>query len=458
MSKLAVNTNITLGEQQIEALDMIKNFILEKKEPACLYYGSAGTGKSILVNFLIDWCEENNITYQLCAPTHKAALVLSRYTDREAITLHRLLALSPKLEIFELDFNNLMFHSKGNSADMPVDGVIICDEASMINDDLYETLLVKCKEFNNQIVFTGDFKQLQPVKQDRLTKIIETQPQYELTKIWRQTDNSGLVPVLQTLREKPIDKFEASIGLGGSLTVTNNVGNFIEEAAKDFKKAFQTSDILKTKILCYTNERVRSYNAVMHKKMFGSEEYYRGEFLIGCENFEFNNFKFYNSMDYIIISEPSPTKLYIPNFGAVPGIQLELYDSLTKSSEYVSIISKDISRDYLDALVRKIEDYRQLAVSWQVTNKQKARYYWKKYFEMQGSFATPVDLYFDGRLIRKKSFDYSYAISTHKSQGSTFDSVYVDIRNINSCKDEAVRRQLQYVALSRSKQDVLIFQ
>jgi ATP-dependent exoDNAse (exonuclease V) alpha subunit len=64
----------------------------------------------------------------------------------------------------------------------------------------------------------------------------------------------------------------------------------------------------------------------------------------------------------------------------------------------------------------------------------------------------------DGRLIRKKSFDYSYAISTHKSQGSTFDSVFVDIRNINSCNDEAVRRQLQYVALSRTKKNVLIYQ
>ena len=458
MSNLAVNTNIQLGEQQEEALSMVKNFILEKKDIACLYYGSAGTGKSILVNFLIDWLEENDIPYRLCAPTHKAALVLSRYTDREALTLHRLLALSPKIEIFELDFNNLMFLSRGHSADMPENGVIICDESSMINDDLYETLLAKCKEFNNQIVFTGDFKQLQPVKQDNITKIIETKPQYELTKIWRQSDDNGLMPILETLRDHPIDKFETAVGLGGSLTVTNNVGNFVGEAEKEFKKAFQRADILRTKILCYTNERVRAYNDIMHKKMFGGEEYYKGEFLIGCENFEFNNFKFYNSMDYIIISEPEPTKIYIPNFGSVPGIRIELYDSLSKTSEYVSIISREISRDYLDALVNKIEDYRQQAVSWQSLNKQKARFYWKKYFDMQGSFATPIDLYYDGRLIRKKSFDYSYAISTHKSQGSTFDSVFVDMRNINSCRDEAVRRQLQYVALSRTKQDALIFQ
>ena len=458
MSNLAVNINITLGEQQQEALDMIESFILEKKKPACLYYGSAGTGKSILVNFLIDWLEANDIPYQLCAPTHKAALVLERYTNREAITLHSLLALSPKIEIFELDFNNLMFLSRNDSGNIPRDGVIICDESSMINDDLYETLLAKCKEFNTQIVFTGDFKQLQPVKQDRLTKIIETQPQYELTKIWRQSDNNGLMPILQELREHSIPKFETAVGLGGNLTVTNNIGNFVDEAAKEFKKAFQSSDILRTKILCYTNERVRAYNELMHKKLFGQQEYYKGEFLIGCENLEFNGFKFFNSMDYVIVSEPEQTKLYIPNFGPVPGIRFELYDSLSKSSEYVSIITKDISRDYLDSLTYKIEDYRQQAVSWKAINPQKARFYWKKYFEMLGSFTTPFDLYYDGRLIRKKSFDYSYAISTHKSQGSTFDSVFVDMRNINSCRDEAVKRQLQYVALSRTKQDALIFQ
>ena len=77
---------------------------------------------------------------------------------------------------------------------------------------------------------------------------------------------------------------------------------------------------------------------------------------------------------------------------------------------------------------------------------------------MINSFASPIDMYYDGRLIRKKSFDYSYAITTHKSQGSSLDNVLVDMRNINSCSDENVRRQLQYVALSRTRKDALIYQ
>lgn len=45
-----------------------------------------------------------------------------------------------------------------------------------------------------------------------------------------------------------------------------------------------------------------------------------------------------------------------------------------------------------------------------------------------------------------------------RMQGSSYNNVLVDIRNINSCKDESVTRQLQYVALSRTRKDALIYQ
>ena len=80
--------NLQLGEEQEKALSMVKDFIKGRPSPACLYYGSAGTGKSLLVNYIIEYLESNNISYCLCAPTHKAALVLSRFTNRDACTLH----------------------------------------------------------------------------------------------------------------------------------------------------------------------------------------------------------------------------------------------------------------------------------------------------------------------------------------------------------------------------------
>ena len=99
---------IELGKDQLEAFDMVKRFVKHSSSQSCLYYGSAGTGKSLLLNEIVKWLEQEKVDYVLCAPTHKAALVMSRYTQREAITLHQLLALSPRLDIFDLDFNNLL--------------------------------------------------------------------------------------------------------------------------------------------------------------------------------------------------------------------------------------------------------------------------------------------------------------------------------------------------------------
>ena len=449
---------IELGKEQKTAFESIKTFIKEQNESAYLLSGAAGTGKTYLIKYIIDWLEQEGIQYQLCAPTHKAALVMSQYTEREAITLHKLLSLSPKLDIFALDFNNLMFYTKGQSADMPYKGLVICDESSMINDDLYEVLLEKCKLYNNKMLFVMDQCQLQPVKQDSMTKIIHTEPHFNLTKIWRQDEDNAILPLLQTLRSHSLNKFKDIVGKKGSLYVTHDMKKFLSEAKTQFIRAIKNSNILETKVLCYTNDRVRAYNSALHKVLFGEKEYYKGEFLIGGENIEFGYFKFYNSMDYIIVSEPEKTDLYIPNFMKLPAWRFELYDSLEKRSADVAILSNEISKDYFDALTNKIENYRQNAVSWSSLNKAKASYYWKKYYEMLGSFTTPIDLYYDGRLIRKKSFDYSYALSTHRSQGSSYNNVLVDIRNINTCKDEQVKRQLQYVALSRTRNNVLIYQ
>lgn len=454
-----MSNQFKLGEEQLQVVDMITNFIKDKKDKACLYYGAAGTGKSVIINYIVQYCEQNGIQYTLCAPTHKAALVMSRYTNKDAITIHKLLSLSPKLDIFALDFNNLLFQSKGYAQEMPYEGVVICDEASMINDDLYDVLLTKCGEFKNQLIFAMDACQLQPVKQDQLTKIIHTEPRMQLTKIYRQSEDSGLMETLNILRNRPINNFIPSFGLNGSINVTDNMKEFLIEARKHFISAIKNSDILETKILCYTNDRVQAYNQAIHKSLFKDCEYHKGEFLIGCENLEFNKYKFYNSMDYIINSEPIKCMIRIPNFGSLPGWKFSLYDSLEKCSASISILCKEeLTSEMIYSLAEKIEDYRQQAVAYSSISKQKARFYWQKYYEMINSFTTPVDLYYDNRLIRKKSFDYGYAITSHKSQGSSFNNIFVDIRNINSCKDEAIRRQLQYVTLSRTRNDVLIYQ
>lgn len=451
---------IELGKDQLEAFDMVKRFVKHSSSQSCLYYGSAGTGKSLLLNEIVKWLEQEKVDYVLCAPTHKAALVMSRYTQREAITLHQLLALSPRLDIFDLDFNNLLFHSKNPTYLIPRNGVVICDESSMINDGLYELLLKKLSVCNTKLVFTGDFCQLQPVKQNNITKIKEVKPQFELKQIYRQSNESGLLETLATLREKSIVQFETSLGKDGNLQVMSNLKSFVKKCMYSYEEAMQQQDVLHTKVLCYTNKRVSEFNRFMHTVLFGNAEYGLGEFIVGCENVELPKWKkLYNSMDYIINCDPKSIDIDIPNFGILPGYLLGLYDSLTKETLYIKILSRDISTDELQRLANTIEYYRLTALEAKANgNKVKAALNWKQYYAIVESFATPVDLYYEGRLVKKKTLDYGYAVSVHKSQGSTYNNVFIDIDNINTCRDSAVLRQLQYVALSRTKKDAFVYQ
>jgi ATP-dependent exoDNAse (exonuclease V) alpha subunit len=448
---------IKLGEGQERVLEQIIHFF--KSEEDCFsLVGFAGTGKSLLIKYIIKYLEDNWIPYTLCAPTHKAKVVLERFTEREGVTLHKLLSLSPMIEIMNLDFKDLRFVMNSNLSSVPSRGVVICDEGSMVNDDLYDALLEKCKAKNTKLLIVGDIAQLRPVTAIKHSKVFDNPNKAILDKIYRQSFDSGLVEVLPILRESVINKFEDIGGNNGSIICYDNVRDFLIKSIPYFKKAIKNSDILETKILAYTNKRVDAFNIKIKEILFPNNEYNKFEFLTGTENLEYNNTKFWNSMDYIISDTPRKADVFIPGFICLPGYYLNLYNSSSKILEEVFILTKEIEKDYFDSLAYHIENVRIEAVVAKQKRNPHASKLWKEYYKLINSFTSPVDLYYSNRLIRKKSFDYGYASTTHRSQGSSINNVFIDMNNIKSCKDLEELRQLQYVAVSRAINDVHILQ
>lgn len=358
-----------------------------------------------------------------------------------------------------LDFKDLKFVFGHSTEHFPTKGIIICDEASMINDDLFDLLIKRCIECDCKVIFILDGAQLRPVKADTNSKVLDLPNKLTLSKIYRQSSESGLITVLPKLRTEIIYKFEEAIGTEGSLYIVNDAKELFEKAYPIFKKAIKNSDILETKMLAYTNNRVSAFNTKMKELLFGNEkEYNRFEFLTGCENLEFNKTKFWNSMDYIIIDEPFKREVLIPDFMKLPGYDLNLYNSSTDEVEQVFILQRDIPKDYLDSLAYHIENVRLAAIDGKRYNKRVANIRWSIYYKLIKSFTSPIDLYYSNRLIRSKSFDYGYAISTHRSQGRSLNNVFIDMKNIRSCRNQDELRQLQYVAVSRARQNVYILQ
>jgi exodeoxyribonuclease V alpha subunit len=113
--------------------------------------GGPGTGKTTLVNGIIQILEKKGRRILLAAPTGRAAKRMTETTGREAKTLHRLLEFEPKTMSFKRD------RERPLEADL-----VIVDEASMIDTVLAYNLL-KAVPPNAQLVLVGDVDQLPSV-------------------------------------------------------------------------------------------------------------------------------------------------------------------------------------------------------------------------------------------------------------------------------------------------------
>lgn len=445
---------IKLGEEQQEALDKMKAFINSNDEVFSLI-GNAGTGKTtVLAEFLKSMPYLN---YVMCAPTHKAALVLKKFTNgRKPYTIHSLLALSPNLDIFKLDMRTLQFKMMEENNGIPIKGLVICDESSMINDELFDLLTLKCKERGSKIIFCGDDKQLSPVNAISVSKVFNVENKFKLTKIYRQDNESALTPILAESRNEYIDSFSTDVRDKGSIYTFNEMLPFCEKYLDEITEAMKEKNILHTKLMCYTNQRVEQFNTAFHGKLFPNTEYGKGEIITCYDNMEFLHNKFYNSMDYIIMDKPQECEVTITPELVLPAYRIQLYDTLNECTNPIKILSRQCTTEQLANLAACIEEVRQKAI--QCKNSKMRNICWSAYFGIVNKFATPVNLFYQKRCVRRKSFDYGYAITVHKSQGSTYEDTFIDMKNLQHCTEPLVKHQLQYVALSRCSRDCNILQ
>lgn len=82
---------------------------------------------------------------------------------------------------------------------------------------------------------------------------------------------------------------------------------------------------------------------------------------------------------------------------------------------------------------------------------------WRQYFNFKEQHLLLNSIDENGRLLVKKDLDYGYAITVHKSQGSTFTNVAVSENNIDRNRNDEERNKLKYVAFSRPTHQAIIY-
>lgn len=447
-----------LDEEQILVLEKIFKFINTKGFNECTYSGAAGVGKSVITKLIVEYIEKCNIPYVLATPTNKARGVLAKCTGRDVITLHKLLTLKPTIDILELDYKDLKWDAQTLSSGIPENGILIIDECSMINSKLYEYIKKRAKLNKCKVIYAGDYKQLYAVKELDISKTFKVKEHYNLTKVHRQQADNPLMKILIELRTHPIYSFKNIYSEKGNLITFSNWRKFISTAKHLFINSVKKENPNIVKLLAYTNVRVTAFNQIIRGFLFDPDtEYAKGDILTGYDSCELKSYEkygmpfwLYNSADYIVKSVLSKN-LYIGDC-AYKGYELRIKPIDELFEETLFIISKQTSKEQLNYLAKTIEYYRYAAIN--AKNKRDSTFRWKEYFSLMRSFATPVDLIYDGRVVRKKTLDYGYCLSVHKSQGSSYDNVLIDMGNILTCNHKESLRQLQYVAMSRTRNNI----
>ena len=153
--------------------------------------GGPGTGKTTIINVIIEYFRNNGMEIKLAAPTGRAAKRITESTGFKAYTVHRMLEFVGEPGADEgrgLKFN----HNKAN----PIEAdAIIVDEASMLDSMLFRALLTAIS-YGTRLILVGDTDQLPPVGAGNVLRdMIDSGhfPVTELVKIFRQDEKSMIV-------------------------------------------------------------------------------------------------------------------------------------------------------------------------------------------------------------------------------------------------------------------------
>lgn len=462
LNKLESNLTFKLGEEQRIALLSIFDFFKNSDITEAALIGAAGTGKTTVTKLIIDYLEQEFISYTIAAPTHKAKKVISEITQRDVVTIHQLLKLRPAIDILELDFRDLKFNTNQEYENIPHNGVLIIDEASMINEVLFDHIVKICKDYSCKVLFCGDAAQLQPVKDRKLSKFTRVEKIFQLTKIYRQEKDNPILSILTELRTKYKRFFPECESENGSLIQYTDWKSFLKDNINAFREMVENEDPNWVKLLAYTNKRVAAFNQVIRKMLFNnSNEYNVGDILMAYDSCEIEVFdpkkkskpikmKLFNSNDYIVRSVTEQAKFI---YGVLSkGYILELYDVYEDLTINVFVLSIENEPEVFAHLAKSLEMLRMDAITCPI--KSQKNKIWVEYFSLNSQFLTPVDLIYENRVVKSKSIGYGYCLTTHKSQGSSFNTVLIDMGNIFKCTDSSELRQLQYVALSRTRKDI----
>lgn len=367
--------------------------------------GYAGTGKSTIISVLAKTLKG---PIAFCAFTGKASGVLRKKLRAAGVdlqenvckTIHSLIYRpfedsdgKPGFELreqLEKDFS-----------------LIILDEASMVSEDVFYDL----GSFGVPILAVGDHGQLPPVSGDAG---LMSNPQLRLERIHRQAEGSRIIQLSTLIRETgkiPIDFAGGSRVKIIEKRKLKNLGEAI--AMRGFRKSMTQAELQNIGIVCYMNATRVRINKFVRAIRFGGSgtgDPVPGDQVICLKNKRFSSGYLYNGMRGFVQScKPDGLSNYLA--------QIHFADD--EINVGARIFKGQFNRD---KTISSLDDLKKAGMMAPIT------------WHNAGLF-----------------FDYGYALTAHKAQGSSFEDLLVICERPSMVNEDDWRRWL-YTAVTRASE------
>lgn len=435
---------MTLSIHQQQAADPILH-ILTSQEPEshqCVLAGYAGSGKTFTAGYIAKTLLNKNYSVMAITHAHKALSVIASKLPHGVETATVFSALG-----WRVNTKTGIPTESGQHKLIGVDALIV-DEASMIDQRMYNAMQRLSQNLGFKILFIGDPAQLPPVGFDESPVFNLVEKQFRLTEIVRQKKDSPIIKAsmyvrgcLERLERPDIHAMQDAAGDGDAIQITTGgvsaIASFVQSAIDHG---------LDCRSVGFTNKSVNQVNDIVSR-------YFHPP---GSPRIAVNDpVTFGSSMikDNVTIA---PTDSIgkakriemIGKHGCMDIDCLKIELVLDGGKEVECITPADI-----DSYGSKLRGWKKQLSSCNIAAKQdtepsKA----SELYERRDQLAILVeqcnDDYADLR--------HTYACTAHKAQGSTFDVAIVDWKDMQRNADIAMLCRLLYVAVTRPSRYLVV--
>lgn len=462
---------ITYNKEQQSAIINAVSFLKTNTDPTQYYVieGKAGTGKTTIAKEILKEFEDEQI--YVAAVSHKAKGVIKNSfgEDTRGKKFFSIASLLGMKGINDNDTQTTKFQvgTKVPLLDNPP-ALLVIDEASMITEDVLKKIIDINSSLSRpfQMLFLGDIGQIQPIRDEQSefyrthknllnkksdifnskhkSKLITRVRQGEANPIlpyadyfWEnsQKENPELNPTQHIVRNNQITD-------NGSLLFSNSEAEVLNYVIKAVKNAVEKGLTNHVKIVTYHVNEKTELNQKIHEALFGKDsDYSKGDMLILNSPYDLPdvNATMENSSEIQIKSIQDEDT---DEFG-VHTLYLETNGTAytRTGNEQKDCVIQVVSRNDIGLYNNKLNELASYAK--RQTNRALKKQAWGDFWEYKGRYA---------------DVDFGYAITAHKSQGSTYDIVVVDEKDImgTTATSNQEKSELIYTALTRPRKTAIV--